>query len=222
MNDFEYDCMVKKRIARSASRKKSGVKSTKCSLPSDRLTNKQWKERCGVVMSYKLGSPMSWADFKNMPKDIQSEYISGLQDKYGVNAGDIGEMFGVTSVTIRRHCDVNELGVKFRKGVSMTGEQRTMWDIFLHGTSEEAAKEEDVEEETSAEVDEIDPVTGEENTAVGLVPVADERSNPEVMTMREVRLSFTGKLDIDAVANSLRVILGTDSVGELDITFRRW
>lgn len=225
MTDFEYDCMVKKRTARSASHKKSGAKSTRCSLPSDHLTNKQWKERCGEVMSYKLGSPMDWADFKNMPKDIQSEYITNLQSKYGVNAGDLGEMFGVKSVTVRRYCETNGLNVKFRKGVAMTGDQRAMWDVFLHGSDAAEVPAEPAEEEIHVE-DIMPPdeffrdVDDEELLAESTFPL-EALAKPETMTMTEVNLSFEGKIDIDSIANSLRVILGADPVGYLDVTFRR-
>ena len=72
MNDFNYDCMQKKRIARGAfahiNRKRGG-----CSLPSDTLTEKQRKEKNGEVKSYNITRPMPWREFKPMPEDLSRE-----------------------------------------------------------------------------------------------------------------------------------------------------
>lgn len=68
MNDFDYDCMQKKRIAMGAfahiNRKRGG-----CSLPSDTLTEKQRKEKNGQVKSYNITRPMPWYEFEKMPED---------------------------------------------------------------------------------------------------------------------------------------------------------
>lgn len=74
MNDFDYDCMQKKRIARGAfahiNRKRGG-----CSLPSDTLTEKQRKEKNGEVKSYNITRPMPWHEFKAMPEDLKCEFF---------------------------------------------------------------------------------------------------------------------------------------------------
>lgn len=67
MNDFDYDCMQKKRTARGAfahiSRKRGG-----CTLPSDNLTAKQRREKNGEVKSYNITRPMPWPEFKTLPE----------------------------------------------------------------------------------------------------------------------------------------------------------
>ena len=45
MNDFDFDVMTKKRIARGAAARKCGSKSRRCTLPSDYLTDAQKKAR---------------------------------------------------------------------------------------------------------------------------------------------------------------------------------
>ena len=96
MNDFEYDCLQRKRLASQAKYRKRGSKSKKCTLPSDRLTNKQWKERCGPVVSFNFNKPIEWDRFKKLPVAVQSEYITNLQKRFGATAVDLGNMFGVT------------------------------------------------------------------------------------------------------------------------------
>lgn len=54
MDDFTYDCWQKKQLAQQARHRKRGSKSRKCSLPSDSLTKKQWKERNGKTLSINL------------------------------------------------------------------------------------------------------------------------------------------------------------------------
>lgn len=97
MNDFDYDCMQKKRVARGAfahiNRKRGG-----CSLPSDTLTEKQRKEKNGEVKSYNITRPMPWREFKPMPEEM--------------NACD---------ATIRREAEL--VGAPFRRG----GRNEKMW-----------------------------------------------------------------------------------------------
>ena len=78
MNDFEFDCMQKKRLAHQAKYRKRGSKSKKCPMSTDHMTAKQWKERCGKIVTVKMDSPVSWASFKELSKSTQEEYIKNL------------------------------------------------------------------------------------------------------------------------------------------------
>lgn len=200
MNDFEFDIMQKKNIAHSARKQKIGTRSKKCSLPSDRMTNKQWKERNGEVMSYNIGKPIEWNEFKALPNEIQEEYIVRLQKKYSVTATDIAKMFGVKPLTITRHVAAKGLNVSFHRGRSMSTEQRTEFAKFLSG---DAIREDEPVTETSNEITNDESATAEGSVAA--------------MKMDGVSLSFSGKIDVDAIANSLRHILGTEAVGKIQI-----
>lgn len=205
MNDFDFDIMQKKSIASGARHQKKGTKSKKCSLPSDRLTNKQWKERCGEVMTYNLNKPMEWNKFKRLPSMIQTEYLSGLQRKFSVSASDLARMFGVTAATVIRHADVNNLGITFPKGRTMTAEKRALWENFQRCGEDtdmfELAVPQNVQE------------------TVAQIPdgMSDAGCAGEIMTMSSVSLVFNGKIDVDAIANSLRSILGTNATGSVQI-----
>ena len=131
MSDFEFDCMKKKQLAGQAKYRKRGSKSKKCSLPSDGMTNKQWKERCGPVISYNPNKPMAWEDFKKLPTHIQAEYITNLQHKFGVTAVDLGKMFGVQPLTVRKHADANNLGVEFPRGHAMSAAKFQAHEVRL-------------------------------------------------------------------------------------------
>lgn len=203
MSDFEFDCMKKKKLAGQAKYRKRGSKSKKCSLPSDGMTNKQWKERCGPVISYNPNKPMDWEDFKKLPTHIQAEYITNLQQKYGVTAVDLGKMFGVRALTVRKHADANNLGVEFPRGHAMSAANRAEWDKFVCPEQDSPAFLDDGEcEEWPAE----EP--------------ADEMpapAQPEAMKMKNFSLRFSGNIDVNMIANSLKWILGESPNGELEI-----
>lgn len=78
MNDFDYDIVQKKRVARGAfahvNRKRG-----KCRLPSDYLTAAQKKEMNGAVKTYNITRPMPLDEFKGMPDDLQREYLRNMQ-----------------------------------------------------------------------------------------------------------------------------------------------
>lgn len=203
MSDFEFDCMKKKQLAGQAKYRKRGSKSKKCSLPSDGMTNKQWKERCGPVITYNPNKPMVWEDFKKLPDHIQAEYITNLQHKFGVTAVDLGKMFGVQPLTVRKHADANNLGVEFPRGHAMSAAKKAEWDKFVCPEQDEPAflNDEECEEWPVEE-------------PVGDMPAP---AQPKAMKMKNFSLRFSGNIDVNMIANSLKWILGESSNGELEI-----
>ena len=202
MSDFEFDCMKKKQLAGQAKYRKRGSKSKKCSLPSDGMTNKQWKERCGPVITYNPNKPMVWEDFKKLPDHIQTEYITNLQHKFGVTAVDLSKMFGVQPLTVRKHADANNLGVEFPRGHAMSAAKKAEWDKFVCPEQDEPAFLDDECEEWPAE----EPANE--------MPAP---AQPEAMKMKNFSLRFSGNIDVNMIANSLRWILGESPNGELEI-----
>lgn len=114
MNDFDYDCMQKKRIAMGAfahiNRKRGG-----CSLPSDTLTEKQRKEKNGEVKSYNITRPMPWYEFKAMPEDLKREFSRNMQS-FGGTAKWLAEKMGASDQTIRAYAE--RVGAPFRRGAA--------------------------------------------------------------------------------------------------------
>lgn len=223
MSDFEYDCLQKKRIANQAKYRKRGSKSKKCNLPSDRLTNKQWKDKCGLVITYSLNKPMIWDDFKQMPAYVQAEYITNLQKKFGVTAVDLGSMFGVRALTVRKHADANNLGIEFPRGHAMNATRKAEWAKFL---GEEENGEANVPAPASLpESSEAVVFNIEESEAESsLWPEGCEEADnvvmplePKAMCMKKFSLQFSGVIDVNMIANSLKLILGDKSEGELEI-----
>jgi hypothetical protein len=94
MNDFDYDAMQKKRIARNASAKKGGSKSKRCTLPSDWLTESQRKKLNGEIMTYQTNKPIMWDEFKRYPTDIQKMYLEHFATVHGCSISMMEAMFG--------------------------------------------------------------------------------------------------------------------------------
>lgn len=193
MNDFEFDCLQKKRLAQQAKYRKRGSKSKKCPMSTDHMTKKQWIERCGKIVTIKMDSPVSWASFKELSKQTQEEYLKNLMEKYHINASSLAEMFHITPITVRRHIATQGLAVSFPVGHSMNAEDRRVWELFLSGDAVEQS-----ENEVSAE--------------------NEETCDEEPMSMCSFSLRFSGKIDVSMISNSLIRILGDHSVGEIEVT----
>lgn len=81
MSDFEYDCWQRKRLAQQAKYRKCGSKSKKCSMSTDHMTQKQWKERNGKVVTVNLNQPITWDEFKALTS--LSDALEKIDDAKG-------------------------------------------------------------------------------------------------------------------------------------------
>lgn len=203
MNDFDYDVMQKKRIARMAQYRKRGSKSKKCPMSTDYMTRKQWEERCGEVHAYKMDEPKSWEQFKEMPINIQQEYLAFLVKNYNVNATSLGTMFSVKPLTVRRYIETNNFGLTFKVGNSMNSAQKEKWKQFLEQSEplpdEQAVNEQvyDYESDTKSETPQLISSMG--------------------MDMKQFSMTFQGKIDVNMIANSIISIIGQGAIGKVEI-----
>lgn len=212
MNEFDYEVKSKKSLVPSAKRRKIGANSRQCSLPSDRLSKKEWNERNGPVMTFNPSKPMSWDQFVNgsLSKEIKEEYLNGLIERFSVNQRILAEMFGISAVTLQRTIKKEGLDVKFVKGKFPNPDQMEQFHLFLEG-NKETAIDESMNYENAAEED--------GDALSDAYEVACE--HPQVtMKMKEFTLKFEGKLNIDEIANSIRFMLGGCVDGEMVITCR--
>ena len=200
MTDFDYDVMQKKRIASQAKYRKRGSKSKKCNLPSDGMTNKQWKELCGPVATYKMNEPLKWEELKSYPDDVQREYVTGLRNKYGVTSRCVAEMLGL------KPSSFYGLGFNgiFSRGYKMTPEQKAGWDQFI-GNIKDVQPPEIVENEK--------PTTA---TAPDTLVVSPAEKTG--MSFDMFALGFSGEIDVSDVANSIRSLLGGRRAASVQIT----
>lgn len=210
MNDFEYDSYLKKNIANSARRRKIGSKSKSCHLSTDYMTHKQWKERCGSIMSYNIGKPMKWDEFCRLPKDLKEEYIEALIEKYSVNIRYLSDMFGISPATLSRLVKKESLSVEFTKGKHPSGAQLELFNGFLSGDNRELTTNIDEEDE------EPDILFQQEDEKSGNDPNESVADTP-APRLDCFTLNFSGRIDVNMIANSLRYIVGDGASGKVEI-----
>lgn len=205
MNDFDYDVMLKKRIASGAKHRKCGSKSKKCSLSTDNMSRKQWKERCGNVMTYQLGKPMDWESFRGLPPAIQKEYLLDLIKRYSVTASDLAKMFGITAQTVTKYCKQDEIGIGFQCGKRMNRECRDRFEEFLSGDIHSEKQKNLVEQEETK-----------------LIDINDTKESRN-MKMTEFSLTFNGEFNYDMIYNSIMSMLprGTNVRLEVKCTIQQ-
>ncbi len=98
--EFVTDLREKKSIARSARGRKTHCgMGGRVKLPSDNMTNKEWKAMNGKVESYRLNEPMTYEEFKKMPDDLKIAYVKALVKKFNVPMSRIAEMLGTKQNT---------------------------------------------------------------------------------------------------------------------------
>ena len=217
MNDFAYDCLQRKRLAQQAKYRKCGSKSKKCSLPSDGLSHREWKERNSKVEMHDIKHPIRWALFKELDDDCKNEYIQYLVEQFCVNYKALANLFGVSVKTIQKYTEGLDATSSFRRGHGMTAAQRTEWERFISCGSQpnDAKDEETVSDETCGEVIQFVQTDGGQN---GVQEHGEHNpTNHENMLMSSLAVSFTGKFDFNLVADALRKLIGEDAEGEIKI-----
>lgn len=132
MNDFEYDCLEKKRIARSA-KNHVNARRGKCKLPHEYKTAKELRAMNGEVKTYNIREPLVKSQFLALPTDLAKEYLLWLQSEFKATDGQIGEMLGLSpagAALYRKQLGITSLG---RGNQNRRNEaQIKKWESFLH------------------------------------------------------------------------------------------
>ena len=206
MNEFDYEVLQRKRIANSAKNRKNGSKSKKCSLPSDGMSHKQWKERNGEIVSVRMNQPMSWEQFKKLHRDSQQLYICTLQDLYDASINGIAAMFEISVNTLKRYTD--KRGLAIRRNMSKRSQaQQEVWRKFCKG---EATPEQEAAPPQAADGAEAAGTEAPSETPpmVEIAPQSEaEPPRKAGMLLNSFTLQFSGEFDPEAVRNSLAMIL---------------
>ena len=218
MNDFDFDVMTKKLIARGAAARKCGSKSRRCTLPSDYLTDAQKKARNGKMSTYNLSKPMTYEQFKLMPRDLQREYLLKLRNDMHASSRVIAQMFGCSDETVR--VAIHNLGINTGgKKMLMNPDQFTRWTNWLSGdvTNTPVAVTEP-ETETEAEAETIS-AAAEETEDAG-APVNNDASTEEM----KCAALLGGKLNLRGTASEilgrLAIVFGAESDAQMFVSVK--
>lgn len=197
MNDFDFDVMTKKRIARGAAARKCGSKSRRCTLPSDYLTDAQKKARNGKLSTYNLSKPMTYEQFKLMPRDLQREYLLKLRNDMHASSRVIAQMFGCSYETVR--VVIRDLGINTGgKKIYMNLDQLMRWNNWLSGDAANTpVAVTEPETETEAEAETISVAA--EETEDASAPVNNDASTEEI----KCAALLGGKLNLRGTASEI-------------------
>lgn len=122
----------KKALARQAQYRKRGSRSTKCTLPSDKLTNKELAAMNGPLVTYKTNEPTDWETFKSWPKTAQEHYIQVMQNRFGIPINWFKDMFGLRDKGMKNYCDYHSIKYKnFGKGYVVPKDKAAEWYQFI-------------------------------------------------------------------------------------------
>lgn len=138
MNDIKYtfiqEVKEKKVTARgSHNRRTHAGKGGAVKFPSDYLSKKELKAMSSEVKTYKMNEPISWAEFKAMPEDLQRQYLKNLRESYNVSFSEIGRMFGVSKYAI--NATARSLGIGQGSPGSKKDFDRKSWEAFINGNN---------------------------------------------------------------------------------------
>lgn len=218
MNDFDFDVMTKKRIARGAAARKCGSKSRRCTLPSDYLTDAQKKARNGKLSTYNLSKPMTYEQFKLMPRDLQREYLLKLRNDMHASSRVIAQMFGCSYETVR--VVIRDLGINTGgKKMYMNLDQLLRWNNWLSGDAANTpVAVTEPETETEAEAETIS-AAAEETEDAG-APVNNDASTEEM----KCAALLGGKLNLRGTASEilgrLAIVFGAESDAQMFVSVK--
>ena len=120
MTEFDYDCLQKKWIGRSA-RQRVGLRRT-VTLPSDSLTPLELEQLNGPCRVYRLGHPMNMEEFSGMPRDLQRSYLHRLRVRGG-SKRTVSRMLGISQRQLSELLQEN--------GLQLDQPDPAAWDAFL-------------------------------------------------------------------------------------------
>ena len=186
MNDFDYDCLEKKRIARSA-KNHVNARRGKCKLPHEYKTAKELRAMNGEVKTYNIREPLVKSQFLALPTDLAKEYLLWLQSEFKATDGQIGKMLGLSpagAALYRKQLGVSSLG---RGNQNRRNEaQIQKWESFIHP---EVATE--IATETPTVATKFATETVAENATTEVTTETPERSQEPIRVAHTVRLTVT-------------------------------
>lgn len=174
-------------------------------FPSDHLSRKEKKALNGEVKTYSFRDPLTWEQFKEMPKDIRQQYLDTLTDKFhGILLPMIAESMGVKRVTLSTH--MNRYGIHFNSKVD-GGAMRSARKRFLESEDGKAWVKWHEDGKRYQKFEES--ATIEEKTAID-----DENYEVEPYYAGDE----TSASDVDKLANLIASLKGTGAKITIEIT----
>jgi hypothetical protein len=171
MNDFDYDVLQKKRIARGAYARKSTTNRKGCTLPHELLTKKELEKMNGEITTINLNAKVSWERFKTWAPTVQAEYLNHQLRRFGVGLAVIGrDMFGLSDTALAHYVRDKGLAVEVKRGGKIPKAAYDSWKRWLNSDQIAAPASENTETPQATEEKDFLPNTGTANKIKAPVP----------------------------------------------------
>ena len=164
------------------------------------------------MSTYKLDAPMRWDDFKEMPADLQKQYLTYLVETYGATNEMLGDMFYVHPTYVGAM--KKALGVVSHNPHRVLGEKKAirdhMWAAFCNGVVGGG----DAVKETPREPEKVEtlPVRCPDELEKGALTQAEPER--KYLELGRISAEFTGPFNLENLASWLAMlpVKGTDEV----------
>lgn len=207
--EYRQDCREKAITARSARHKRTHCgKGGAVKFPSDYLTAKERKAMNGEIKTYNINKPMTWAVFKELPKDLQVGYIKMLRHRFNTPDTHISGMFGCSPRTLSLY--LADAGISHR---IRSGREKWAKDEFNAWCNGEEVADFPMLENT--EKPDNTPV---EDTPVEPVVPAEPANAPEQVMEDEIDIlvpesgQMTFKGDVNKILKAIKRMLSNSNV----------
>ena len=97
-----------------------------------------------------LNEPMTWEEFKTLPKSMAETYYNGIVERFGVGNPSISRMMGVGEATVRQYANSNNLILEKVKGKPSMA-KLAKFEEFCHQDRQEAQVANPADAENQAE-----------------------------------------------------------------------
>lgn len=152
MNEFFEDVRERKELIKGNRHKNHTTAG--CKLPYEYLPKKEQANLNGEISTVKLNKPMTWAEFKKLPRGLAEEYLNYLISVFQISASKIGvDMFGLCPSGLAEHIRRRELDVHSMMGKKPTKSAIENWCKWLEGEPSIAP----ISETTEDSVEEVKP-----------------------------------------------------------------
>lgn len=205
MTEFDYDVKSRKALVPSARRRKNGIKSKKCTLPSEYLTKKERTALNGELTSINTNKVYSYREFLEFPESLQAEYVRSLKERFDVTPNMLAELMNCSASTTNRL--MKRLGYNLSNHDSRsTPVQRFEFANFIKNGHHDYVK------------DAVDEVA---KNQISVLEVTEPLAKIGCTFAAPMSATLTYSGCVRDVCEALVYALGADSVGRFSVTFNR-
>lgn len=109
MYEFEQEVQEKKKLAQNNRHRTGQGNRHGGAFKRRELTDKEIEERHGKVMEYKIGQPISWAEFRSYPREMQQEWVNAFAKRFGCGGKGIAIATGTSQAAVSNYLEFANL-----------------------------------------------------------------------------------------------------------------